>query len=147
MNALSDLLNSDTSSVLEASIRFAGQRQRLIAHNIANMTTPDFRPVDVSPRGFQSALARAIQDRRDGRAAPGSTLQLPRTREVQQDEDGSMTLTPRTSSGGVLQHDRNNGDPERMMQDLAENTTVYRSAVELLKSRNDLLKSAIAQRA
>jgi hypothetical protein len=36
---------------------------------------------------------------------------------------------------------------ERLMQANAENITVYRLSAELLKTRFDLLKSAIAERA
>jgi flagellar basal body rod protein FlgB len=46
----------------------------------------------------------------------------------------------------VLFHDRNNRDLERLMQGLAENTTTYRVAADLLRSRYDVLRTAISQR-
>ncbi|MCC6676966.1 MAG: hypothetical protein IT436_07470 [Phycisphaerales bacterium] len=144
MTWMSDLTSSGSMPALEMTLRFAGQRQKIIAHNIANLTTPDFRPVDVSPQVFQSTLARAIEERRSrGGLGP---LPIGSSREIRQRGDGSLELNPRTPSGGVLAHDRNNRDLERMMQDLAENTAVFRTASDLYKNRSDLLRSAIAQR-
>lgn len=145
MSFLSDLTNSGAMPALEMTIRFAGERQRLIAHNIANLTTPDFRPVDVSPQAFQSALAGAVEERRNCSGGQGE-LRLEPTREIRQRGDGSLELTPRTPSSGILAHDRNNRDLERLMQDLAENTAVFRSAVDLYKSRENLVRTAISQR-
>lgn len=144
MTWLSDLTSSGSLPALEMTLRFAGERQKLIAHNIANLTTPDFRQVEVSPRAFQSALARAVEARRQ-RGGVGS-LALESGREISQRPDGSLKLTPRTATGGVLAHDRNNRDLERLMQDLAENTAVYRTAADLYKNRADLVKTAISQR-
>lgn len=148
MPLMSDITSSGALPALEMTIRFAGQRQRIIAHNIANLTTPDFRPADVSPQAFQSALSEAIDDRRARTAGQGE-LHLPQTREIRQrmsPSGGQLVLRPRTPASGVLAHDRNNADLERLMQDLAENTAVFRTAVDLLRSRGELIKGAIAQR-
>lgn len=144
MTWMSDLTSSGSMPALEMTLRFAGQRQKIIAHNIANLTTPDFRPVDVSPQAFQATLSRAIEERRS-RGGHGA-LPIGSSREIRRRGDGSLELTPRTPAGGVLAHDRNNRDLERMMQDLAENTAVFRTASDLYKNRSDLLRSAIAQR-
>lgn len=148
MTWMSDLTSSGSMPALEMTLRFAGQRQKVIAHNIANLTTPDFRPTDVSPQAFQSSLARAIRERRGGTGGSGVSgpLRIESNREIRQRADGSIQLTPRTPSGGVLAHDRNDRDLERMMQDLAENTAVFRTASDLYKNRSDLLRTAISQR-
>ena len=49
MVIFNDLANAGSAPVLEQVLRFAGARQRLLAHNIANVDKPDFRPVDESP--------------------------------------------------------------------------------------------------
>lgn len=144
MSFLRDLTNSGSMPALEMTLRFAGERQKLIAHNIANLTTPDFRPADVSPAGFQASLRQAVSERR-ARGGLGP-LRLAETREIRQRPDGSLELSPSTPSSGMLAHDRNNRDLERMMQDLAENTAVHRSAADLYRSRHDLMKTAISQR-
>jgi flagellar basal-body rod protein FlgB len=141
------LVNSDAIPVLEMTARFAGRRQDLIAHNIANLETPNFRPMDVSTRGFQRLLGEAI-DRRREKGRPGQELEWRESKEVLRADGGpyALRLSPRTSSENVLSHDRNNSDLERTMQALAENTGVFRVATDLLRSRYLMLNAALAER-
>lgn len=143
---LSDILNSGAIPALEATVRFAGQRQRLLAHNIANIDTPDFRPLDVSPAGFQRALSKAIDKRREDSGGMSGGLEIGSTREITQTPSGDLILTPGTNAEGILAQDRNNTDLERLMQDHAENFLVYRVSSELLRSRIAQLRDAIAER-
>lgn len=140
------LANSGAIPALEATVRFAGQRQRLIAHNIANLSTPNFQPQDVSVAGFQAQLDDAIQRRRAATGGTHGSLEIRDTREVIADAQGELRLSPGTPAPNILFHDRNNRDVERTMQDLAENAGMFRFAAEMLRSRHDLLRSAIAQR-
>ena len=137
------LTNSGSVPVLERAMQFAARRQELIAHNIANISTPKYQHVDVSVEAFQRSMGEALDRRRAGgnRAA----FELESTREVRVGDRG-LELTPRTGSGGVLFHDRNNRDLERLMQAMVENLTVFRVASDLLKSRMDLLNQAIRER-
>lgn len=143
---INELTSAGAIPVLEASMRFAAQRQKLIAHNIANFSTPDFRPLDVSVPAFQQALRQAVRARRQSTGGEHGELPLKDTSEVQFGRDGSLRLTPRTPSGNILFHDRNNRDFERTMQDLVENTAAFRVASDLLRSRYQLLNAAVAER-
>ncbi len=141
-----DLANSGSSPALEQLLRFAGARQRLLAHNVANMDTPDFRPMDVSPSTFQSSLRRAITERRGATGGERGTLAPLDSEEIGTDSRDSMVLVPKTPSPGVLYHDRNNRDLERQMQALSENGLTYRVAADLLRRNHELLRTAISQR-
>jgi flagellar basal-body rod protein FlgB len=143
---IQDLENAGSLPVLSRMLQFAAQRQKLIVHNIANMETPDFRPVDVSVSGFRQSLAKAVDARREANGGLQGDLPAIDTPEVTATSNGSVTLHPRTPSGNVLYHDRNNRDLERMMQDLAENSLAYKGTVDLMRRENDLLRSAISQR-
>jgi len=148
MVIFNDLAHAGAAPVLEQVLRFAGARQRLLAHNIANVDTPDFRPVDVSPSAFREELARAVRARREARAGNAGALPLGDTDEVSfaRGLSGSLTLRPSSPSRNVLYHDRNNRDLERLMQSVAENQLMYRTAADLLRRENDLLRTAIGQR-
>jgi flagellar basal-body rod protein FlgB len=141
---IADLTNAGAMPVLSESLKFAGARQRLLAHNIANLDTPDFRPLDVSVKDFQASLADAVRRRAQDPAA--GPLDFKGTREAVPMPGGGLTLKPRTPSGNVLYHDRNNRDLERLMQDLSENVLAFRVASDLLRRENDLLRTAISQR-
>lgn len=131
---------------LEAMVRFSGARQRILAHNIANLDTPNFQPVDVSIGSFQAQLRRAVDARRDATGGDFGELAIGSTREVEMGPGGSMRLTPRTHGQGILFHDRNNRDLERTVQDMVENVGVFRMSADLLRSRHEILKLAMGER-
>jgi len=127
-------------------LRFAGQRQRILAHNIANIDTPDFRPADADPRRFQRQLAEALDRRTARTGGQHGALELRGTREVRPTPGGGLELTPRTASGNVLFHDRNNRDLERMMQGMVENASMYRVVSDLMRTKGAQLSAAIGER-
>jgi flagellar basal-body rod protein FlgB len=143
---IDQLTNADSIPVLEKSLQFAARRQDLIAHNIANLSTPNFQPMDVSVGGFREQLADAVDRRRARFGGQRGDLEMRSTREVRTDARGRLALTPDASGRNVLFHDRNNRDLERTMQDLVENVAMFRVSSDLLKSRLSLIRSAIAER-
>ena len=143
---ISGLFDSGALPALGASIQFAARRQGLIAHNIANLSTPNFQQKDVSPQGFQAALAEAVDQRRREFGGPRGDLKIKSTREIAVSAGGNISVTPRTPSGNILFHDRNNRDLETLMQDLAENTAAFRVSVDLMRGRMELINSAIRER-
>lgn len=150
MGIIDQLDTAGALPVLDKAMRFAGARHTLIAHNIANLETPNFVPQDVDPKAFQARLAEAIDSRRAGnsgvRGGRHGELDLGSTREVETLADGSLRLDPRTGSGNILFHDRNNRDLERTMQDLVENASAFRVASDLFRNRTTILRDAMAER-
>jgi flagellar basal-body rod protein FlgB len=142
---IGELTNSGAIPTLELMARFAGARQRIIASNIANLETPDYQPQDVSPQAFQRALGKAVDARRAASGSEGPLL-FSGTDQVQVGCDGSLALTPGTPSGNILAHDRNNRDIEGLMAQQAENVAVFRTTIELLRSRYGVMQAAIAER-
>jgi len=143
---IDQVTNAGAMPSLEMTMRFAAQRQNLIAHNIANIETPDFRPLDASPRGFQKMLSEAVDARRSSTGGAHGRLNWRETAELKRAPDGGLSLRPTTSSRNILFHDRNNRDLERLMQDLAENTQVFRTASELMRTQVNQLQRAISER-
>ena len=131
----------------EMLLKFAGQRQKIIAHNIANIDTPNFVQQDVDPQGFQQMLSDAIEDRRHRNGGAFGELNWKETQEIRRaGRSTDFRLTPTAGGGGILHHDRNNRDLERLMQDMVENATAYRVAADLLRTQRTQLQNAIAQR-
>lgn len=52
-----DLANSQFFGLLRTRLDQLSERQRLISENIANASTPGYRPRDLDTSGFESALA------------------------------------------------------------------------------------------
>jgi len=128
-------------------MRFSGARQRILAHNIANLDTPNYRPADVSPIAFQRALGEAVERRRSSTGGQHGALEWKDTSEVKAaSSDSGLTLKPGTPSGNILFHDKNNRDLERNLQSLVENVTVFRTTVDLLRGRMEIMRLAISDR-
>jgi flagellar basal-body rod protein FlgB len=144
---IEELSNSGAIPALEMMLRFAGARQRIIASNIANVSTPDYRHQDVSVDGFRAKLREAVEARRAATGGMHGSLPMESGGEVLLGPAGQMTLVPSQPARGILFHDRNNRDLERLMQDQAENAAAYRVSVDLLRSRFESLRAAIAERA
>ena len=131
--------------VLSRVIQFTVARHRVLAHDIANLSTPHFEPLDLDPKRFGAALADALDRRRRGPGSAGGPLEIRRTNEL---EFGPETLEvrPQPARHNILFHDRNNRDLERTMQHLVENTFAHNLAVEFIRSEVELLRTAIRER-
>lgn len=144
---IDQLSNAGSLPALEAAMRYAAQRQKLIAHNIANFETPNFVPVDVKPEEFQRVLGRAIEERRERNGGSQGSLHFGSSREIEMSKSGGLTLRPRTPVGGVLAHDRNASDLERTMQSMVENAAMFRVAADLHRAQAGVIRKAIGERA
>ena len=58
-----DLANTPFFGMLRARLDQLSERQRLISENIANASTPGYRPRDVDTAGFERAMASAVNSR------------------------------------------------------------------------------------
>lgn len=142
---IKDLNTAGAMPALEKMFLFSGQRQRLIAQNIANIDTPNYQGVDVDPRAFQNSLHQAIEHRRDRNGGASGELDISNANEVKM-SGGRMQLMPSTPIEGVLFQDRNQRDLESLMQDMIENATMFRVAGDLMRKNKALILGAISQR-
>ena len=130
---------------LERVVQFTQQRHKVLSDNIANLSTPFYRPRELDPDSFQSTLRDAIDQRRRGANPASGPLELQDNRHLEFHEDG-LTARARPSNQGILFHDHNNRDLERTMQSLAENTMTHNSAIEVLRNEFSIMLTAIRER-
>ena len=130
---------------LERLVQFTGRRHAVLTDNIANLSTPYYKPRDLDPKAFQAALGYAIDRRRAGRDPTDGPLEIRNTRQLSFHDRG-IAARPQPMNEGILFHDENNRDLERTMQRLAENTMVHNAAIEMLRNQFQLLKTAIRER-
>jgi flagellar basal-body rod protein FlgB len=126
------LLDQGPAPVIEQMLRFAAARHRLIAENVVNVDTPDYRQKDLSVEKFQAMLRERVDDRRDAGAA-----------NVGFDDVSADVETPER---GILFHDGNNRSMEQLMADQAKNAMMHNLAVELLRKQFQSLELALKER-
>lgn len=139
------LFNSGSIKTLERVAQFTGKRHNLIAHNIANLSTPNFQPRDLDTDSFQATLAKAHEKRRHQIGGMNQELKVKDTRELQFSEN-QTTIKPGFANKNIMFHDRNNRSLEHTMQNLAENTMTHNAALDMLKSQFTLLRTAIREK-
>lgn len=137
--------NSDAIPVLERLLQFAGRRHKLIVNNIANLSTPDFRPQDLDVKEFQALLGEAVDRRRAKYGNSGGPLDLKGSSQIEFTKNG-LVVRPEASGENILFHDRNDRNLERIMQNLVENALTFRMAADFMRSRFDLINTAIRER-
>jgi len=138
-----DGLHASTSlRALERSLQYMSARHRLLAANIANIETPGYRPMDVSPQAFQAALRDAIES---GRTGQGGSLAFDESAPIAFTESGTL-LKPEVLSENIMFHDGNDRSMERLMQKLTENVYTFRMASQMLRNQFETLNTAIRER-
>ena len=140
---LSDVTSGGAIPLLEKTLAFTEARNRMLATNIANMTTPGYRARHLDVASFQAEL-RAASERRSER---GGRFEMEPSREFRMDAAGHLETTPSEEPvENLLFHDGTNAGIEREMAHLAENTMMHQGAAELLKGYYDLIGKAIRGR-
>lgn len=126
------LLNQGPDPVLEQVLRFTEARQELIADNVANASTPNYRQKDLSVGKFQDMLRKRVEQQQS--SGPGA---------VQFDDINGELENPRT---GILFHDGNNRSMEHLMTENAKNGLLHNLVVELLRKQSQTMNMALKER-
>ena len=126
------LLNQGSAPLLEQVVHFAAQRHKLIAENIANVDTPDYRQKDLSVGRFHKLLRERAAERRS--APPGSL-----------GYDG-LNVDVENPVAGILFHDQNNRSMEHLASEQAKNGLLYTLAIELLNKQFSSMQAALRER-
>jgi len=107
---------SDVTSLLFSQLNFRGERQKVIASNIANLNTPEYKTKDLS---FQDHLQNTNQD---------LPLYVTNSKHIPFDLDDA----PKTSNmkqyevkGLDEQNDGNNVNLDQQMSEMAKNSVMY----------------------
>jgi flagellar basal-body rod protein FlgB len=138
------LLSSRTTGAIELAAQFAEHRHRILAENVANVTTPDYHTQRLDPERFQASLRDAL---RRAEAANDGRLVLRGNAQFSTRPDRSLVVKPdREPAPNVLFHDGTNARLEALMADVAQNALSYEMATNLLRGRFDALLKAIRGR-
>lgn len=126
------LINQGSTPLMEQAVRFSAERQRLLAENVANASTPGYQQKDLSVSEFQKLLRDRI-DQRD-HAGPGAT---------RFDDIMGKVINP---ANNILFHDQNNRSIEQLMADGAKNALYHNMMIELLRKQMDQMEMALRER-
>jgi flagellar basal-body rod protein FlgB len=126
----------NTISLLERSLNLRSLQHRVLASNIANMDTPNYKAMEL-------AVAEEMNRNHDS----GSGIQLVQTRPghlpLKHNPADHLNLKVAKPPEFSLRGDGNTVDLDRTMGKLAENTLLYKTAAQILSQKFSGLKNAI----
>lgn len=135
-------------AMLRQRLGYLGQRQQLIAQNVANADTPGFRPLDLKPFSFQGVLEGQSQGAGGTLPLGGSAGALP----LAQTAGGQLAgIAPRKGTGPYRSSvaddtettlDGNSVNLEDQMIKLSDARMQYDAAIQFYQKSLDLLRMA-----
>lgn len=128
-----DIANSPFFGTLRARLDQLSERQRLVAENIANASTPGYRPRDVDTAGFERMLA----------SAAGRGVTLTRTNAMHMAPGGGSAQTQVvTRDDSETTIDGNAVVLEEQMARAAETRMQFETGIALYQKGLELLRLA-----
>ncbi len=124
-------------SLLKARLDMLGERQKVIADNVANVSTPGFVPNDVDTDAFAAAM-RAHASGTEGRAG----LMLTNAKLMAPAAGGGVGFTIRSSPDSETTIDGNAVVVEEQMMKIAETRMDFETMVGLYQKSLGLLRLA-----
>ncbi|MCP3031188.1 flagellar basal body rod protein FlgB [Halobacillus sp. A1] len=123
-------LFNDTFTTLESSLNHSSKKNRAISENIANVDTPGYKAKDVV---FKNVLSEEMG------------VSAKRTNERHLNFGNGQPTAHHTvrKEGTTYNHNGNNVDIDKEMNDLAKNQIQYQALVDRLSGKFNSLKSVI----
>lgn len=121
---MQNTLFDDTVSILATTMKLSVRRHEVIAGNLANIETPNYKAKDMP---FEAILSAAVQ----------------RLRAHPTEEPRYATPRLVLDATGELRTDGNNVNAENEMVKLLKNTGLFNAAVELIRYKFSTLKAAM----
>ena len=125
------LVTDSTLNALEKALDISTQRHTLIANNIANVDTIGYKPKDLD---FKKTLRKALNS---------NSINLHQT-HPQHIQVGSGATGQRQDAGTVKELQRR-PDVDKEMAHLIENNIKFRTSVEMLLRKMNMIRHAIAE--
>ena len=142
-----DLNDIPLMNAITRKMNWLNHKQRVIAQNVANADTPDYRAMKLEPQDFSSLLAKADRTRTRGTGGAG-----PQRMAVT--DPGHMTGEPSgTAATATEKRDKpweaspngNNVILEEQMMDMAETQMEYGMLVNLYRKHVNILRTSLGR--
>ncbi|MBW2608086.1 MAG: flagellar basal body rod protein FlgB [Deltaproteobacteria bacterium] len=127
---------SQTVSILEKALDLRSKKHNVIASNIANMDTPDYKAFDlIIEKELQKVTGK------------GNSISLNKTdaahMQSRRSKTDGVSVVIDDTQGLSLRGDGNTVDIDKQMANMAENTLMYKAAAQMIHKKFQGLKSAI----
>jgi len=143
------LFDSSTIPLLAKVAAFTERRHEVLAGNIANVSTPDYRTRDLPVADFRAALQAAVEHSQPGGASGKASWSFTAAAAGSTAEPFPQTLfraveaAPKT----LTFQDGNNRSIEKEVMEMTKNSLMQTVAIELMNAQLNRLQAVISERA
>jgi flagellar basal-body rod protein FlgB len=139
------LFDSTSLSLLEKVAVFGERRHEVLAGNIANVNTPNYRMRDLPVDDFKNALEEAVlkQNNTSDASQTGDTSSASIREKLFPDKLFQAIEAP---ADNLTFQDANNRSMESQMMELTKNNMMQQFAIELMRLQYSMLQTAITER-
>jgi flagellar basal-body rod protein FlgB len=121
---------------LERNLNLHQFRAEVIASNLANVDTPEYKALDVD-------FAKALENAR-GSVAGELNLQRTNLRHIGVSESEFPVEVVETKEGGSIRVDGNTVDQDKEMQKLADTQTYFTASINTITKKMRMISDALA---
>jgi flagellar basal-body rod protein FlgB len=144
---LGSMTDSTTVGLLEKLAIFGERRQELLAGNIANIDTPEYKPRDLPVADFQQALKDAVSARQSSNSLSAGMSSLSNSSQrLQQMFPEEMFRAVETQGRNITFQDGATRSIETEVMEMSKNVMMQRFAVELMSAQMGMLQAVISER-
>lgn len=137
-----DPTNISVFSLMKSRMQMLGQRQKVIAENVANVSTPGYKPKDVDQAAFSKMLEQAA--RRSGAEANTVSLAVTNPGHIAAPGGaGPANVTIKSAPDSETTLDGNSVVVEDQMMKIAETRMDFETMVGLYQKSLGLLRLAV----
>lgn len=134
------IMISRTATLLKDALNYRSMRQDMIASNIANADTPNYKPRDVS---FEQAL---VQKKAALLKNDNTTLKMAQTDASHLKPERQATLSKATlyfRDGHMARNDGNSVDIDVETTEMSKNSVMYNAIIGAMKKDHAIFRSVI----
>src|SRR6187549_3329743 len=142
---LDSMFANSTLPILEQVVGFTQARHGVLAGNIANMDTPGYRTLDLSPAEFQEQLKKAIEEQHSAAERTIYPSQAPGMMPSVDESRTEFFAKEQQPFKSMLRHDDNNASLEEQVTEIAKNHAQHNLALSLMTAQFRLLRAAITE--
>ena len=135
------IVSDKTGAVLDQALNLRFKRQQLLTANLANVDTPNYRPVDLA---FEGALKDAIKKDDVGDPNPpgfNQTNAMHMSGWIEEKREAAEVVVRADVTNSL---DDNGVDLDKEMARLVENSTSYQTVLEVTRRRFNILTELIS---
>lgn len=140
-----NMFSSSALPALEQSAVFAQRRHEVLAGNLANLDTPNYRSRDLSVEAFQDALSDSIQ--RAQSPSPSQQAFATTSPGHLGSVEPQFADGPRAAMDQIVFHDGSDVGMESQVTQIAKNQHLHNLAIALMRNQFGVLRAAITERA